>query len=40
MLKHRLTKYIIDGKTVVKSWVYINVFGRYFCLSYKSLDVD
>ena len=40
VIEHVMRKYVIDGKTVVKSWVYINVCGKYFCLSYKSLDVD
>ena len=40
MLKHHLTKYKVCGKTVAASWLQLNIFGKCFCFSQKTINID
>ena len=40
MIKHYLTKYISDGKKFATSWLQLNIFGKCFCFSKKTINLD
>lgn len=40
MLEHNLTYYIVDDKTIVTSWIQLNIFGKCFHFSKKTITID
>jgi len=39
-MHHYMTKYIANNKQYVTSWFQINVFGKPFCFSKRTVVVD
>lgn len=38
-MKHHITKYRLEGKQYVESWLQINLFGRCYCFSKRTTKV-
>ena len=39
MIKHYLTKYTENDKRYATSWMQINLFGKAFCFSKKTIEI-
>lgn len=39
MFKHHITKYGCNGKRYAESWLQVNLFGRAFCFSKKTIEI-
>lgn len=38
-MKHHITKYHTDGQHYATSWFQINLFGKAFCFSKKTIEI-
>ncbi|AAY53179.1 Uncharacterised protein [Listeria monocytogenes] len=38
-MKHEMTKYSMDGKRYVSSWLQVNIFGKALCFNHKSIAI-
>lgn len=39
MLRHFITKYEESGVKYAEAWIQINIFGRYWCLFKKRVQI-
>lgn len=39
MIKHYLTKYQENNKKFASSWIQVNLFGKVFCFSKKTIEI-
>lgn len=39
MIKHHLTKYTEDGVKYASSWIQLNLFGKCYCFSKKTIKL-
>ena len=40
MLKHHLTQYTTDGRKFVTSWLQLNIFGKCYCFSKRTIKIE
>lgn len=38
-MKHHISRYKVDGKSLVTSWLQFNIFGTPYCFSIKTVEV-
>jgi hypothetical protein len=38
-MKHYITKYEENGKHYAESWMQINMFGKCFCFSKRTIEI-